>query len=96
MIVGPNIFVMLLADSYFKTFTPKAVADASKTTEVLVSVSAPSRARVDEMVGQALAAGGKAPNPAKDHGLMYQHGFEDFDGHIWELVYMNPDASEMK
>lgn len=96
MIVGPNIFVMLLVERYFKTFTHKAVADASKTTEVLVSVSAPSRARVDEMVALAVAGGGSTPRPSQDHGFMYQHGFEDLDGHIWEVVYMNPDAAEAK
>ena len=90
MIVGENIFVMLLVESFFKTFTKKALCDATRSTEVLVCLSCESRAQVDERVAQALAAGGAAPNEAKDHGFMYQHGFEDLDGHLWELIYMEP------
>lgn len=92
MIVGENIFVMLLVESFFKTFTKKALCDAARSTEVLVCLSCESRAQVDERVAQALAAGGAAPNEAKDHGFMYQHGFEDLDGHLWELIYMEPTA----
>ncbi|WP_309625425.1 VOC family protein [Methylibium sp.] len=92
MIVGENIFVMLLVESFFKTFTKKALCDATRSTEVLVCLSCESRAQVDERVAQALAAGGAAPNEAKDHGFMYQHGFEDLDGHLWELIYMEPTA----
>lgn len=88
MIVGENIFVMLLVESFFQTFTPKAICDAQQQTEVLVCLSADSRAEVDTLVAQALAAGGSAPNAAKDHGFMYGHGFQDLDGHLWELVYM--------
>jgi hypothetical protein len=93
MNVGPDSFVMLLTESFFQTFTPKKIADARQSTEVLVCLSCESRDKVDEMVAQALAAGGSAPNPAKDHGFMYQHGFEDLDGHLWELMHM--DASAM-
>ncbi len=92
MIVGENIFVMLLVESFFKTFTKKALCDATRSTEVLVCLSCESRAQVDERVAQALSAGGAAPNEAKDHGFMYQHGFEDLDGHLWELIYMEPTA----
>ena len=92
MIVGENIFIMLLVESFFKTFTKKALCDATRSTEVLVCLSCESRAQVDERVAQALAAGGAAPNEAKDHGFMYQHGFEDLDGHLWELIYMEPTA----
>jgi predicted lactoylglutathione lyase len=92
MIVGDNIFVMLLVESFFKTFTRKAICDATKSTEVLVCLSCESRAKVDELVAQARAAGGAVPNPSKDHGFMYGHGFDDLDGHIWELVYMEPSA----
>ena len=59
---------------------------------MLVCLSCDSRAEVDELVRKALAAGGTAPNPPQDHGFMYGHGFEDLDGHIWELVYMDPNA----
>ncbi|MEP6791202.1 MAG: VOC family protein, partial [Ramlibacter sp.] len=79
-----SIYVMLLVESFFQTFTKKAISDATKTTEVMVCLSCESRAQVDEMVKKALAAGGKVPNAPQDHGFMYGHGFEDLDGHIWE------------
>jgi uncharacterized protein len=88
MIVGENIFVMLLVESFFKTFTKKALCDATKSTEVIVCVSADSRAKVDALVAAAAAAGGTTPMPSKDHGFMYQHGFQDLDGHLWELIHM--------
>ena len=92
MIVGENIFVMLLVESFFKTFTKKEICDATQSTEVLVCLSCESRARVDELASKAVAAGGKTPMDSKDYGFMYQHGFEDLDGHLWELVYMEPGA----
>ncbi len=92
MIVGENIYVMLLVESYFKTFTPKAIADAKKSTEVLLCLSCDSRAEVDAQVAKAVGAGGSTPNKAQDHGFMYQHGFEDLDGHLWELAYMDMSA----
>lgn len=85
--------VMLLAEPFFQTFTKKPVADARKGTEVLVCLSCASRAEVDELVRKALAAGGTAPNPPQDHGFMYGHGFEDLDGHGWELAWMDPSAA---
>ncbi len=88
MIVGENIFTMLLAESFFKTFTSKPICDATRGTEVLVCLSCESRAEVDELVSKARAAGGLVASEPQDHGFMYQHGFEDLDGHIWELVHM--------
>ena len=93
MVIGENIFAMLLVESFFQTFTKKPVADATKTSEVLVCLSCESRSAVDAMVAQALAGGGTAPNAPQDPGFMYSHGFEDLDGHIWELVYMDPNAA---
>jgi predicted lactoylglutathione lyase len=90
MIVGENIFVMLLVESFFKTFTKKAICDATKSTEVLVCLSCDSRAEVDGLVKKAVASGGTTPTAAQDHGFMYQHGYQDLDGHLWELVYMEP------
>ena len=90
MVVSDDIFVMLLVEPFFQTFTKKPIADATKTTEVLVCLSAESRAEVDALVKKALAAGGTSPNPPQDHGFMYGHGFTDLDGHIWELAYMDP------
>lgn len=92
MIVSDTIFVMLLTEAKFKTFTPKAICDAMKSTEVLVCLSCESRAEVDELVRKAVAAEGTTYNEPQDHGFMYAHGFQDLDGHIWELVYMEPEA----
>jgi uncharacterized protein len=90
VILGENIFAMLLVESFFKTFTNKSICDATKSTEVLVCLSCESRARVDELVQKAIAAGGLTPRSPQDQGFMYGHGFEDLDGHIWELIYMEP------
>lgn len=92
MIVSDESFVMLLVENYFKTFTPKPVSDARKSTEVLICLSCDSREAVDEMVSKAVAGGATTPNKAQDHGFMYQHGFEDLDGHLWELAWMNVEA----
>jgi predicted lactoylglutathione lyase len=92
MIVSENIFVMLLAYEKFKTFTPNAICDATKSTEALVCLSTENREKVDEMVRQAVAAGGTTYSEPQDHGFMYGHGFQDLDGHIWELMYMEPSA----
>ena len=88
MIVGENIFVMLLVEKFFQTFTPKPISDATKATEVLVCLSRDSREDVDGMVRKAVAAGGTIHKDSQDHGFMYAHGFTDLDGHIWELVHM--------
>ena len=93
MVVSDDIFVMLLTEPFFQGFTKKPVADAKKGTEVLICLSCTSRAEVDEQVRKAVAAGGKTPNPPQDHGFMYGHGFEDLDGHQWELTYMDPNAT---
>lgn len=92
MVISDTIYAMLLTEPFFQTFTKKPMADATKSTEVIVCLSCESRSQVDELVAKALAAGGKAPNPKQDHGFMYGHGFEDLDGHLWELMYMDPNA----
>ena len=83
MIVSDTIYVMLLREEYFRTFTPKEVCDSTRHTEVLVALSSESREAVDEMVRKAVAAGGSTYADPQDHGFMYQHGFQDPDGHIW-------------
>jgi uncharacterized protein len=90
MIVAANIFVMLLTEKKFQSFTPKKICDATKSTEVLVALSMDDRAAVDGMVRKAVAAGGTTYNEPRDHGFMYQHGFADLDGHIWEIFWMDP------
>ena len=92
MVIGEDIYVMLLSEKKFKTFTPKQIYDATKSTEVLVCLSCESRAKVDEMVRKAVDAGGTTYKQPEDHGFMYGHGFQDLDGHIWELIYMEPSA----
>jgi uncharacterized protein len=92
MIVSEDIFVMLLTRDKFKAFTPKEICDATKNTEVLVCLSSESRDKVNDMVRKAVAGGGSTYNEPQDHGFMYGHGFQDLDGHIWELIYMEPNA----
>jgi len=92
MIVAEDIFVMLLTEEKSRTFTPKKICDATQSTEVLVCLSFESRGKVDEMVRTAVAAGGATYNEPQDHGFMYGHGFQDLDGHIWELIFMEPSA----
>jgi predicted lactoylglutathione lyase len=93
MVISDNIFAMLLVQPFFKTFIDTEIADATKSTEVLVCLSCSSRAEVDELVKKAVAAGGKPHRQPQDHGFMYGHGFHDPDGHVWELVYMDPNAA---
>ncbi len=93
LVIGENIFAMLLSREFFKSFIDKDIADARKTTEVLTCLSCESRAEVDSVVANAVAAGGKAHRQPRDHGFMYGHGFEDLDGHIWELAYMDLSAA---
>ena len=92
MVISEDSFVMLLVEPFFQGFTKKPVADARKGTEVLVCLSCESREEVDALVRKALAAGGTAPNAPQDHGFMYGHGFEDLDGHLWELMWMDPNG----
>ncbi len=89
MILGENLFVMLLVEKFFSGFTNKAITDTGKSTEVLTCVSCASREEVDQLVAKARAAGAGVPRNAQDHGFMYSHGYEDLDGHTWELVYMS-------
>ncbi len=88
LVLGDNLFVMLLVEPFFQGFTPRPVADATKSTEVLICVSCTSREEVDTLVAKAVAAGGRTYSEPKDHGFMYQHAYEDLDGHLWELVAM--------
>jgi uncharacterized protein len=92
MIVAENIYVMLLTEKKFKAFTPKEICDATRSTEVLMCLSSESRGKVDEMVRKAVAAGGTIYNQRQDHGFMYGHGFQDLDGHIWEIMFMEASA----
>ena len=90
MVVSDDIYVMLLTPGHFKQFSPLPMADARATKEVLLCLSCESRAEVDALVAKAVAAGGTTYGPPQDHGVMYGHGFQDLDGHAWELMWMDP------
>jgi uncharacterized protein len=93
MVFSETIHAMLLTHDKFREFTPKAIADAKKTSEVLVAISAESRAEVDAITEKAGAAGGRMdPGPKQEHGWMYGRSFEDPDGHIWEVFWMDMAA----
>lgn len=92
MIVNDQAYVMLLTREKFESFSPNPIAAADRATEVLVALSCDSREQVDDMVAQAMAGGGATYSAPQDHGFMYQHGFQDPDGHCWELVWMDPEA----
>ncbi|WP_187262423.1 VOC family protein [Pontibacter beigongshangensis] len=92
LVIGENLFSMLLTEPFFKGFTKKEIADASKSTEVLIAIDVESREKVDEMVSKAVAAGGSVYMDPQDHGWMYQHSFADPDGHQWEVMYMDESA----
>ena len=89
MILGENLFAMLLVEPYFRTFIEKEVSDAHRATEVLLAVPVGSREAVDALVDKALAAGAKEPRPARDLGFMYQRSYDDLDGHTWEVFHMS-------
>ena len=93
MMWSDEIVVMLLRHDFWKTFTSKAIPDAHVSAQVLLCLGQDSQDAVEAIVGNAVAAGGKAdPTPKQDMGFMYGRSFEDPDGHIWENVWMNMDA----
>ena len=93
MVVGDNIFVMLLVESFFRSFTGKQLCDTSTSQEAMTAISVGSRAQVDEMADRALEAGATSIGAPQDHGWMYTRGFEDLDGHHWEFMFMDQGAS---
>jgi hypothetical protein len=94
MVLSDTIHVMLLTHDKFSQFTSKAIADAHRTSEVLICTSEDSRGGVDAITEKALAAGGKEPRPAQDYGFMYSRSFEDPDGHVWEPMWMDMEAAK--
>lgn len=93
MILSEEAFVMLLGKSRFKEFIKKDLADSAAQSEVILALSAHSRVEVDELVEQALAAGGSPANDKMDMGFMYGWSFQDPDGHLWEVFHMDPTAA---
>jgi predicted lactoylglutathione lyase len=89
MVISDDIFAMLLKESYFQTFTKKAVSDAKSATEVLIALDANSKEEVQQIIAKAEKAGASIYAGPQDHGWMYQHSFADLDGHQWEFFYMD-------
>ena len=94
MVFSDTIHAMLLTHDKFSQFTSKKIADAKSLCEVLICVSADSREEVDGLVKKAIGAGGTPdPTPKQDYGFMYGRSFEDPDGHIWEVMWMDVEAA---
>lgn len=89
MVISESIFVMLLTETYFKTFIDTEVCDARRSTEVLIALDAGSTDEVKQFISKAESLGGTIYASAKDHGFMYQHSFADLDGHKWEMAYVD-------
>ncbi|MEU1709457.1 VOC family protein [Streptomyces sp. NPDC005706] len=92
VVISDTIVAMLLSKQRYADFTKKEIADSTRTSEVLICLSAESREKVDELVDRAIAAGGSASGDAQDHGFMYGRSFDDLDGHSWEVMWMDPAA----
>ncbi|MEO2215258.1 VOC family protein [Paenibacillus amylolyticus] len=92
MIIGENIYAMLLVEERFQSFISKKISNAADTTEVIVALSVDSREQVDVIVQAALDAGAKPSNEPQDHGFMYGWSFQDLDDHLWEVSYMDLSA----
>lgn len=92
LVLGDNIFAMLITEPMFATFTKKPISDAKKQTEVLLAIDVDAKNKVDEMVKLAVEAGGKIYSEPIDHGWMYYHSFEDLDGHQWEVMFADESA----
>lgn len=92
LVISDNIFFMLLTEPFFKSFIKKEIADATKVTESISCISVDSREAVDEIVRKAVAGGATTPGEKQDYGWMYNHGFQDLDGHLWEFSYIDESA----
>ncbi|SDZ07406.1 hypothetical protein SAMN04487939_114109 [Lysobacter sp. yr284] len=91
MLLGENLFAMLLVRPFFQTFTQKELIDPQRQVQTLVALPVGSREEVDALVDKAVAAGAKAHEP-KDYGFMYQRAYDDLDGNTWEIFYMDANA----
>src|ERR1044071_3095222 len=87
MVISDDIYAMLLTHAKFKEFTKKPIADAQKTTEVLVALSMGSRDEVNRVADAAIEAGGSETREPQDYGFMFLRSFSDLDGHIWEILW---------
>ena len=89
-IVDGSIHAMLTTEAFFRSLIDKPVVQAKEANEVVMCLSCESREEVDSLIARALAAGARIPHPPEDHGFMYDQGFEDIDGHLWNLVWTAP------
>ena len=96
LVVSDLACVMLLSESYFAGFTPKEVADSTNQTEAIMAVSTESREEVDRLADTALATGASRSNEPQSDAFMYSRSFQDPDGHLWEVLYMDPAALEQQ
>lgn len=94
MVIGPDVYSMLLTEPFFRRFTNKEPCDTSKYTEGLYAITCESRSEVDGLVTKAIAAGGTYAMDPQDHGFMYGWSFYDLDGHHWEVFWMDPAAAQ--
>jgi predicted lactoylglutathione lyase len=92
VIADGSIHAMLTTEDFFRTLIDKPLVQAKEANEVVLCLSCESREEVDDLIARAIAAGGRTPHPPEDHGFMYDQGFEDLDGHLWNLVWMAPQA----
>ena len=83
---------MLLVEKFFKSFSKKEICDTIKDTEVIIALSTESREKVDRMIQNVIEAGGTESREPQDHGWMYGRGFQDINGHLWEIIYMDEKA----
>jgi uncharacterized protein len=103
LVLGENIYAMLLVPKFFSTFTKKDIADAQKTTEVITAFSLETKEEVDTLMENVLSSGGTESGPTQNYGWMYSRAFADLDGHLWEAVWMdlskvptNPGESQLQ
>ncbi len=93
VVISEDIYAMILTHAKFKEFTKKQIADATQTTEVLTCLTTDSKDKVNEMVDKAIAAGGTEARDPMDYGFMFGRSFNDPDGHIWEVMWMDMNAA---
>jgi predicted lactoylglutathione lyase len=92
VIADSSISAMLMTEDFFKSLIDKPLAQAREANEVIIALRCESREEIDSLIAKAVAAGGRTPHPPEDHGFMYDQGFEDIDGHLWNLVWMAPQV----
>ena len=95
LVIGENIYAMLLLEKFFKTFTNKEICNAKKNTEVLIAIDVENKNAVDEMIRKAVESGGSTYRNPQDHGWMYGHSFADLDGHQWEVLFIDENQLQI-